>query len=365
MRTSVKSECKVSVIIPVYNTEKYIRRAVQSVCRQTFQDFEIILVDDGSSDSSWKVCESLNAWDNRIRIFHQGNAGAGAARNAGLREARGEYLFFLDSDDEWDERLMEKAVGCFEKRGCDCVRFQLKSTDEKLLAPQLPDDSEKLWSQKDFLMKIMTDNGYYVNASSCCVGGYKRTIIENAGLRFSENLAHGEDGKFVIEYLLNCREIVYLRDEFYKYYVSFESDDRVSATAREYKVLYDEYELCLLLFKKIYEAYKDTFTEEEKKKVYASFCDRMIGRLVRYAAYSDHLGWKEKRFKMGELTESALMKDAMAYYHPFRKTDSRSIPCFLRKGWIVPLWTALSMKKRRYYKIYGRKPCRVSIYRER
>lgn len=92
---------KVSVVIPVYNVECYLERCVQSVLRQTYRDFEIILVDDGSTDGSGSLCDQLAQQDSRIRVVHQQNQGLSAARNQGVRCANGEYIAFLDSDDEW------------------------------------------------------------------------------------------------------------------------------------------------------------------------------------------------------------------------------------------------------------------------
>ncbi|NCA92648.1 glycosyltransferase, partial [bacterium] len=88
---------KVSVIIPVYNTEKYIEKCVNSIISQTLSEIEIILVNDGSTDSSLKIINRYKEIDSRVRVINQTNAGAGAARNAGMKEARGEYLLFLDA----------------------------------------------------------------------------------------------------------------------------------------------------------------------------------------------------------------------------------------------------------------------------
>ena len=92
---------KVSVIIPVYNVRLYLERCVQSVLRQTYKDLEIILVDDGSKDNSGELCDQLALSDQRIRVIHQENQGLSGARNTGIRQATGEYIIFLDSDDEW------------------------------------------------------------------------------------------------------------------------------------------------------------------------------------------------------------------------------------------------------------------------
>lgn len=95
----------ISIIIPVYNVEKWLERAVQSLQNQTLSDFELILIDDGSTDASGSVCDALAKEDNRIRVIHQENAGAAAARNKGIHEAKGEYLYFMDGDD-WCENNM-------------------------------------------------------------------------------------------------------------------------------------------------------------------------------------------------------------------------------------------------------------------
>ena len=97
---------RVSVIIPLYNKEPYVRRALSSIRAQTFEDFEVIVVDDGSTDEGARAVESFD--DARVRLVHQQNAGPGAARNRGIAEARGELLAFLDADDEWTPTYLEE-----------------------------------------------------------------------------------------------------------------------------------------------------------------------------------------------------------------------------------------------------------------
>ena len=114
---------KVSVVIPVYNVEKYLRKCVESVIAQTYKDFNVILVDDGSTDNSGKICDELAYTDNRIRVIHQENKGLGGARNTGIMECNTEYIFFLDSDDYINPKLIEKCVNAAEKNDCDMVLF--------------------------------------------------------------------------------------------------------------------------------------------------------------------------------------------------------------------------------------------------
>lgn len=116
---------KVSVIIPVYNVERYLERCVQSVQRQTYQDVEIILVDDGSPDNSGLLCDQLAEKDPRIRVIHQENQGLSGARNTGIRRATGDYIIFFDSDDEWllDDGVEKVVKAC--DATTDLVIFKL------------------------------------------------------------------------------------------------------------------------------------------------------------------------------------------------------------------------------------------------
>src|SRR5690606_22590995 len=91
---------KVSVIIPVYNTENYLRECLDSILAQTFTDFEVLLINDGSTDSSGKICDEYAEKDSRIKVFHKENGGVSSARNLGLDNAKGEWICFVDSDDE-------------------------------------------------------------------------------------------------------------------------------------------------------------------------------------------------------------------------------------------------------------------------
>ena len=106
---------KVSIVIPVYNVEKYLARCIQSVINQTYENIEIILVDDGSMDSSGKLCDTYKMKDNRIKVIHQRNLGVSAARNVGLDLAEGDSITFIDADDYVAENYIETLVNLMKK----------------------------------------------------------------------------------------------------------------------------------------------------------------------------------------------------------------------------------------------------------
>lgn len=117
---------KVSIIMPVYNAEKYLGTAIKSILRQTYKNFELILVDDGSRDSSGDICDSFAQRDARVKTIHQENGGICAARNAGLKASTGEYIAFCDNDDEYDPVLLEKGMKAILKENADLVKYGKK-----------------------------------------------------------------------------------------------------------------------------------------------------------------------------------------------------------------------------------------------
>ena len=122
----MKEKPLISVIVPVYNVEKYIRECLDSIVNQTYKNLQIILVDDGSSDNSGKICDEFAKKDSRITVVHQENQGAGAAKNTGLELIEGEYFSIIDSDDYIDLSMYEKMVSLMKQYDSDIVQCLFK-----------------------------------------------------------------------------------------------------------------------------------------------------------------------------------------------------------------------------------------------
>lgn len=188
---------KVSVIIPVYNTQKYLARCLDSVLAQDRDDLEIITVDDGSTDGSGAVCDDYARKDKRVRVFHKENGGVSSARNSGIDGMCGEYCCFVDSDDRISENFVSTLLGNAESRGCALSVCGLSKTDacENSGGVAVLDRRAAQFSLFDEVSGI---RGY--------IGGklFKTDILKRENIRFDEQQTLAEDLLFLFDYLLYC-----------------------------------------------------------------------------------------------------------------------------------------------------------------
>lgn len=169
-----------SIIIPVYNVEDYVKTCVESVLRQEFKDFELILVDDGSTDQSGAMCDMLAQEDARIRVIHQQNQGLSGARNTGLREACGKYILFLDSDDFYPQNDFLKIIReKSEER--DVVCFNYARYTDRQLQPMLDFPETGGLEPDAYLLEMVKRNAY---SSSACIKAVKRSLLLENDITF-------------------------------------------------------------------------------------------------------------------------------------------------------------------------------------
>lgn len=210
---------EVSIIVPVYKVEKVLRRCVDSILDQTFSDFELILVDDGSPDDSGVICDEFAKKDSRVIVLHQGNQGASAARNAGLDIAKGKYVAFVDSDDYVERDYLEQLVTAMESHQADLAMCDISFLDAcipvDIIKCKFP-EGKNLISQDEILKNVVGScaNGYAPLWNKL----YKRDIIETHHLRIPEGISIGEDYLFNILYFIHCVAVVYVRRPLYNYF---------------------------------------------------------------------------------------------------------------------------------------------------
>ena len=203
----------VSVIIPVYNAEKYLADCLDSVCGQTLRDIEIICVDDGSADGSAGILREYAAKDSRISVITQPNAGAGAARNRGMEEASGEYLAFIDADDFWKPQLLEKAYGQAKKYEADLCLFPFEIFDEQTNSFSGSQYAGWYPERDYFRPEDYKDRLFQLTAPGPVFSLYRRSLVRQRKLSFlRQHIA--EDIYFVFLSLAFSEKICLIRDVY-------------------------------------------------------------------------------------------------------------------------------------------------------
>lgn len=214
----------ISVVIPVYNIEKYLERCVKSVCDQTYQNIEILLVNDGSTDSSGELCEKLAQQDNRIRVFHKENGGSSSARNLGISQAKGEYIGFVDSDDYISENMYEILLSAIREYQVQIAQIGRDEIDEQ--GNYLPNicepPKEKIFIEsKEFLNEMLMHRG----DCSFCTKLVKKELFETGRFPMGEL---NEDFKLLVHFLMQTKGIVSLPQQTYHVFYRIGSNTRKS-----------------------------------------------------------------------------------------------------------------------------------------
>lgn len=199
-----------SIIVPVYNSEKRLKKCVDSILSQTVSDFELILIDDGSVDSSGDICDKYSIADNRVRVIHKSNTGVSDSRNQGIIYAKGKWIIFIDSDDtvqnnylysfSLDSDIEFQGVNVF--RGIEeDVSSRMVYTDERF--------------SSDCASKILLKGVNTAPWGKC----FRKSIITEYSISFPQEISYGEDSIFLFEYLTHCKTARYVSAIGYNYYV--------------------------------------------------------------------------------------------------------------------------------------------------
>lgn len=257
-----------SIIVPVYKAERYLNRCVDSILQQSNDNFELILVNDGSPDKCPQICDEYAVLDKRVIVIHKENGGVSSARNLGINVANGKYLVFVDSDDFIDTDMIsiyEKAINNNQS-----VDYLISGTT------MITYDNETIEETIDYKLKTGVYNtktlleALNIDYPLICISGpcskvFKKEILDKHNIRFNEELTLGEDGYFNICYIEHCQEIVTLNDICY-YYIRQNTESLYSVYHKDclevHEIVYDKMrevivknncdEICKMNFEKMY-----------------------------------------------------------------------------------------------------------------
>ena len=241
----------ISVIVPVYRVEKYLNECIDSILSQTYENFELILVDDGSPDNSGKICDEYAEKDKRIKVIHKENGGVSSARNLGLDNANGEYVTFIDSDDFVDKRYLKALYNSLKDSGSDVsvCRFSKYSSLGYSIYPEdfpkstlIKNNSDEFF---DFFSRYFSLKCHVFGSVWRCL--FKKSTIGET--RFDKNIRISEDLLFTTNVVFNSKNISFVNESLYFYRM-----DNSSATSSYKKSFFESqaqlsHELCVLFAK--------------------------------------------------------------------------------------------------------------------
>lgn len=202
-----------SIIVPIYNVESYLKKCIESILAQTYKEFELILVDDGSPDNCGKICDEYAKQDNRIKVIHKKNGGLSSARNAGLDKATGEYISFIDGDDFIEKNMYERMLQYLNKYKADIVICEVNDVDEE---DNILDKKVRYTSKEAELMDATEAMRRYLMGEWTASWDklYKRELFNE--IRFPEGKIN-EDVAIMLHIFEQTGRIVYIKEALYNY----------------------------------------------------------------------------------------------------------------------------------------------------
>lgn len=275
-----------SIIVPIYNAESYLPACLDSLLKSDgIEKTEIVLIDDGSNDSSGSIADKYAASHDNISVIHTDNQGASGARNRGIREATGSYLFFCDSDDRVDPLLFGRIIELSGNSSSDVIMWDcglfyetsslLSRKDSSYFAHYGLDRIEKEYSGKE-IMQMLIGKGKGVIAS-VCLGAYRRDYLLNNNLFFETGIIY-EDELWIPRVLLNAESVHYIPEKIYIYRVH-----RGSVTNPESNDYSKNVHDLMYVYTSLYDYYEETVKDEKLKKIiYANLTKRFLHMIYKY-----------------------------------------------------------------------------------
>lgn len=247
---------QISIIVPVYNVEQYLPRCIDSILAQSFDDFELLLVDDGSTDSSGKICDNYTSKDERVYVVHKENGGVSSARNAGLDIAKGKWIYFVDSDDVILPNALETFMSYIKSKSKFVMAGFTISEENGILVEQPKGLKYCELSILEALKEMYVPSDFRYQGFLWCKL-FKREVVQHNHLRFDERISFNEDRLFIVEYLCCCNEYIsYTTTPVYNYIMR--DCSAMGTLNRVYnKKFATDFDAFVLMYKRIAEYTKD------------------------------------------------------------------------------------------------------------
>ena len=306
---------KVSILVPVYNVEPYLPECIQSALNQTYKNFEIVLVDDGSIDASGAICDRYAAEYDMISVYHTENRGEVRARECAMQHANGEFFVFLDADDRLRSNALEVIVAAIKKYKCDCVIFRLARLIDGKTSPVPQREKEEVLTNKcDIYRKCLIGGGY----NSLCTKAVKATVFDtplhNSAM---PRISLGGDLVQSLTVFRNSNSIAFIDDVLYEY--------RYNPSSITHTISCNAYIKSLNVRKMVFD-----FLEQEQCLTAQDFEDfrqmcveKHVDEIFRICAFN--LPIKDKLYMMRELGNTQFFREFLRQGKPYKLSYKRRV----------------------------------------
>ncbi len=328
----IDKDILLSIVIPAYNSELYIGKCLESICSSAESNIEVIVVDDGSSDTTRDIVVRQQNKDRRIKGIFKENGGVSSARNAGLSKVSGKYVMFLDSDDYFDKEVFEHLIDYLKGKTADFTAYgkNILYSDGTIRKASF-DISEKESADVDYIRELM----YATSTFNECWGKlYKKEIIDLYDIRFPEDITIGEDLIFVYEYFSRCNSYL-LKNEELIYYRQHE-DSAMSSTMVDKRL---DYTRLLYEIGQSYINELDNIDIRDKSKVYYF---RVITNLCRVFSAGNEGYSNLKKIYKDDVTKKVMNKLSLKMIPGYKKPEYLMIK--MKAVWLSSLYYKLKAK---------------------
>lgn len=306
------NDVKISVIMPVYKVEKFIRKCLDSLLAQTLTEWELFAVDDGSTDKSGAICDDYAARDSRITVIHKENGGAPSARNAAIPKAQGEYLYFMDSDDWAEPNMFEEMYALAKEHDAQLVvagyYIETYFSDTKFYSQEQSLPSRVFENQKDFrdyAYKMFDKNLLYVPWNKL----FLREYVVNNGITFKNTF--WDDFPFNLDVIKDVERVVLTENKYYHFMRARKESETAKYRPDMYEKREEEHLWMLTLYK--YWGHED---EKSREMIHRRYIERVIGCIENVTNNACTLSVKEKKERIKMMINAKPTRVALKYAKP-------------------------------------------------
>lgn len=329
----------ISIIIPMYNARAYISECMECVTKQTYRNIEVILVDDGSDDGSAALCKKYIEKDDRIRYFYKHNGGAASARNLGIIQASGKYLYFMDIDDVLEKDAIEVMLGIYQKHNVDLVISNVKHVG--MYGDEISEwiETDTIFEKKESVHELVyafADDMKSYKMLYCAWGKlYRADIMKENSICFNEKIRTHEDNVFLIAYIACCSSIYYIGRCLYLYR-HYGNGDSVNESYSNVGYLAGPMD-----FKYVVREVRKILVGKEYNRVICNFyCEYAIVIMFHCVRLLKGHSVRELRklyfiiYRIVKNGPGGGVKRAIRYYVQKHDDNFKIIPFFIKRGWI-------------------------------